>query len=100
MQVRAWYNGHAWDQKPETPTELTGALQGLKNAVEVGSDDEAFLIHSLHTRVARHPQRMSSSCCKKVIDNRVYLCERHCVCIIGLVAYSGLRIPSRVATSG
>ncbi len=39
MQVRAWYDGHAWDKKPETPTELTGTLQGLKNAVEVESDN-------------------------------------------------------------
>lgn len=46
MQVRAWYEGHRWDRKPETPTELTGALQGLKNAVEVNSDDKALLIRS------------------------------------------------------
>ncbi len=45
MQVRAWYDGHAWDKRPETPTELMGALQGLTtNAVGVGSDDEALLI--------------------------------------------------------
>ncbi len=35
VQIRSWYERHMWDQEPETPTELTGALQGLVNAVEV-----------------------------------------------------------------